>query len=441
MVIARFMLRAGFKVRTFILNLNQQFSSDFEVNRKRLEEMPKAEIEVWNDFPEEFPVFAEKTIMVDAIFGSGLSRELKSWPAKIIKQLNELPYIKVAIDIPSGLFADKALEAKIPIAFRADYTLSFQFPKLAFLFPENDAFVGHWKILDIGLSSAYIQQTETAHYFLNKAFVRSLIKRREKFSHKGDYGHLLMIAGDHTKMGAALLSSKAALRAGASLVSLHHPKNSALYLSAVPEIMSSPDENEACFSQVPPLDKYSQIAIGPGLGLHKKTINAFKILIQQAQSPLVIDADALNILAENKTWLNFLPKASVLTPHIGELRRLIGNSNNSFHQLEKTKAFAKKYQLYVLIKGAHSAVCTPNGQVFFNSTGNPGMASGGSGDVLTGIIAALMAQHYSSLDAAIIGMYLHGLSGDLALEKNSVQSLIASDIVDYLGLAEKYLSS
>ena len=435
LVIARLLQDAGFLVSTFILNFNGKFSEDFEINYHRLKELPSSKISEWKDRPITLPVFNKDTIIVDAIFGSGLTRELSGMPWHIIRVLNELNNIKVAIDIPSGLFADKPIENDKAMVFQSDYTLSFQFPKLAFLFPENELNVGDWKILDIGLSEEYIQQTNCDHYFLHRQFIKTLIKPRSKFGHKGQYGHVLMIAGDHTKMGAALLSSKAALRSGAGLVSCHHPATAQSFLSEVPEIMSSPDQDMECFATLPNLEKYSHIAIGPGLGIRKQTQKAFKLLIQQAHMPLVIDADALNILAENKTWLSFLPKESILTPHIGELNRLLGKSRNSYEQLEKAKDFAERHQVYLLIKGAHSVLCTPTKKAYFNSTGNPGMATGGSGDVLTGIIVGLLAQSYSPLESALLAMFLHGLSGDIVAKEMGQHSIVASDIIDYLGKA------
>ncbi len=346
----------------------------------------------------------------------------------------------MAVDIPSGLFADKTSVHSKAVIFQADYTLGFQFPKLAFLLPENEQFVGEWHVLNIGLSPKYIVETATPYYYLNHHFVSSLIKPRSKFSHKGNLGHVLMIAGDETKMGAAILSSKAALRVGAGLVTLHHPAPAKSLVSvAVPELMSSPDKDDISFTTLPDLAKFTHIAIGPGLGTRTQTAKALKLLIQQLNTPLVFDADALNILAENKTWLSFLPKGSILSPHIGEFNRLVGETKNDFDRLEKAISFAKKHEIYLILKGAHTIIASPTAQVFFNSTGNAGMATGGSGDVLTGMIVGLLAQNYSPINAAILGVYLHGLSGDFAAEKKGMESLIAGDIIDNIGRAYQSL--
>jgi NAD(P)H-hydrate epimerase len=435
LVIARLLEKSGFGVQVFILNLSGRFSNDFQHNLERLQKT-NCNISQWDDTVKEIPEFSSQTIIIDAIFGSGLSKELKGLPQRIVKKLNDLPHVKVAIDIPSGLFSDVSTVYSRAVIFQADYTLSFQFPKLAFLMPENEAFVGDWHILNIGLSEEYIQNTNTPYYYLNSAFIASIIKSRSKFSHKGSFGHVLVIAGDDSKMGAAILSGKAALKVGAGLVTLHHPNSAkSLVPLAVPELMSSLDKSEEAFTQLPDLAKYSHIAIGPGLGTRSQTAKALKLLIQQWDTPLVIDADALNILAENKTWLSFLPKGSILTPHIGEFSRLVGKTKNNFERLEKAIDFAEKYGIYLIVKGAHTLIATPTRKVFFNSSGNSGMATGGSGDVLTGMIIGLLAQNYKPIDAAILGVYLHGLSGDIAAENNGKESLIAGDVINHIGKA------
>jgi len=440
LVIARLLKLAGHSVEVFIMNVSGKYSPDFQVNHQRIQEIEGIESVEWNNYPQSLPEISPDSIIIDAIFGSGLTKSLSGFPQKVIGFLNELPNVKVAIDIPSGLFADQALGSDKETVVHADYTLSFQFPKLAFLFPENEKYVGRWQVLDIGLSADYIENTKTYNYYLNHGFMASLLKPRSKFSHKGSFGHLLLIAGDHTKMGAAVLSSKAAIRSGAGLVTLHHPKSSASsFLAAAPEIMSSLDASDDAFTSLPDLNKYSNIAIGPGIGTRKQTANALKFLIQEVQTPMVFDADALNILSENKTWLNFVPKHSIFTPHIKEFERLVGKFSNHFSLLEKAKEFAKKYQIYLIIKGAHSMIITPTEHLYFNSTGNPGMATGGSGDVLTGVLAGLLAQSYSPLEASMLAVYLHGLAGDMAAEELGFESMISGDIIHYLAKAFKSL--
>jgi len=433
LAIARLLGESDYEVRVFILD-SERYSADFKINKDRLQ-VPVITIKAEGDFPE----LKKQEIIVDALYGSGLSKLLSGVSAKLVKHLNEQNVLKIAIDIPSGLFADKSSISKNAIHFQADYTLSFQFPKLAFFMPENDAFVGDWQVLDIGLSHEYIKKTETPYYFIESLTAKELIRPRTKFSHKGSFGHGLLIAGSLGKMGAAVLAGKAALRSGAGLTTVHHP-NSALSVipSSVPELMTSIDENETVFSKIPDLSNYTAIAIGPGLGTAKQSQNAFKMLIQESKLPLVIDADALNILAENTTWLSFLPKHSILTPHIKEFERLVGKTDNDFDRLEKQIEFAKKHQLFLILKGAHTCIVSPDSKVFFNSSGNPGMATGGSGDVLTGILLGLKAQNYISMHASILAVFIHGLAGDFAAENKGQTSLIAGDIVD--SISDAFLS-
>jgi NAD(P)H-hydrate epimerase len=429
LAIARLLSEQNFKVRVFILKA-ERYSPDFEINKDRLKNAKGVDVNTLNG-DADFPEIKEKEIIIDALFGSGLSKPLDGIVEKLVKHLNQQNTLKIAIDIPSGLFADKSSESKNTVRFQADYTLSFQFSKLALFMPENDAFVGDWQVLDIGLSPKYILETETPYYFIVSSSAKELIRARAKFSHKGSFGHGLLIAGSEGKMGAAVLAGKASLRSGAGLTTVHHPKGeSSIIPTVVPELMTSIDEHEEVFSKLPDLYNYSAIAIGPGLGTAKVSQTAFKMLIQESKVPLVIDADALNILAENKTWLNFLPKNSILTPHLKEFERLVGKVDNDFERLDKQIAFAKKHQVYLILKGAHTSIASPDGKVFFNSTGNPGMATGGSGDVLTGILLGLKAQNYTSLHASILAVFLHGLAGDFAAENKGQASLIAGDIVE-----------
>ena len=313
----------------------------------------------------------------------------------------------MAIDVPSGLFADQP--SALGFIFKADYTLSFQFPKLAFLFPENDPYVGRFEILDIGLHPRYVEEVETRNLLTVKAMVKPILHSRTKYSHKGTYGHALLIAGSEGKTGAALLGAKACLRTGVGLLSVHLPKMAQLPLqTAIPEAMVDGDESETCFTMFKDLDAYSAVGVGPGLGKADETQRALKRLIQEVQVPLVMDAVALNILSENPTWLAFLPAKTILTPHPKEFERLVGKTTTSFERLERQRELSMKHNIIIVLKGAHTSITMPNGTCFFNTTGNPGMATAGSGDVLTGIILSLLAQRYSPEEAAVLGVYLHG---------------------------------
>lgn len=434
---ARLLQNHDYKTRVFILK-SDKYAKDFLINKKRLEKIETIEI-AFLEKESDFPKILENELIIDALFGSGLSKPLTGVSGQLISYLNEQKALRIAIDIASGLYADKSSISKNTVAFKPDYSLSFQFPKLAFLMPENDVFVGQWEILDIGLSAEYIHQTKTPFYLFDAPSAKELLKPRAKYAHKGSFGHGLLIAGSLGKMGAAVLAGKAALRTGAGLITVHQPKSGlSIIPSAVPELMTSIDDNEIVFSKTPDLSRFSAIAIGPGLGIAKASQSAFKFLIQESKVPLIIDADAINILAENKTWLSFLPQNSILTPHLKEFERLTGKADNDFDRLEKQVAFARKHRVYLILKGAHTSIANPEGEVFFNTSGNPGMATAGSGDVLTGMLLGLKAQSYTSIHAALLGVFLHGLAGDFAAESKGQASLIAGDIVE--SIPEAYLS-
>jgi NAD(P)H-hydrate epimerase len=318
----------------------------------------------------------------------------------------------------------------------ADFTVSFQLPKLAFLLPRNAAFVGEWVLADIGLSKDFIRNAVTPYYFTREKAVRRMLRKRNRFDHKGTYGHALLVAGSLGKMGAAVLAARSALRAGLGLLTVHIPKCGNVVLqSSVPEAMVSLDRNEEIFTSPPSLDNYSAIGIGPGLGLSNETSQAFEFVLRHYKRPVVVDADALNMLAERKALLKLLPERSILTPHPKEFERLTGSAADDFARLEALKQLAAQTRCIIVLKGAFTAIADPDGTVYFNSTGNPGMATGGTGDVLTGIITGLLAQQYPPLEAARLGVYLHGLAGDLAVVEKGMTSMIASDLTNSLPAA------
>lgn len=434
LVLARLLAVEGYSVKVYVIRYSEKTSDDFQKNYDRLiktgDLVNLTEVSSKNDFPK----LHEDDILVDAIFGSGLTRPITGFIAETIDHFNNNAAVKVAIDIPSGLFADSHSNPKKGKIVSADHTLSFQMPKLAFLLPENDPFVGEWHILNIGLSPDFINQTATKHFLMQKRDIAPMLHQRRKYDHKGTFGHALLIAGSYGKMGAAVLAARACLRSGVGLLHTHIPKiGYEIMQIATPETMLSIDRYDNYFSEVPKLGMYSSVGIGPGLGMEKQSQMALKVLIQESKSPIVFDADALNILSENKTWLAFLPAGSILTPHPKEFERLVGKWQNDFEKLQLLKNFASKHNVYVVLKGAHTITCFPDGNLYFNSTGNPGMATAGSGDVLTGIITGLLAQGYSSGQAAVIGVFLHGRAGDLAKKKFGGEAMIAGDIVENIG--------
>ena len=373
----------------------------------------------------DFPAIEENDIIIDALFGSGLNRPVEGLAAELIRYLNAQQAIRISIDIASGLFADSpSPDAAI---FKPDYTLTFQMPKLAFMMPENDPYVGKLVVLDIQLHPKYLLEVETNNFLVNKEIIKPIIHHRTKYSHKGTYGHALLVAGSEGKTGAAILGAKSCLRTGVGLLSVKLPQSAwTPFQASLPEAMIHTDDT---------LDAFNAIGVGPGLGKDDDAQRMVRHLIQDAKVPMVMDADALNIISENKTWLSFLPAKTILTPHPKEFERVFGKTYNSFERLELQREMAVKHGIIIVLKGANTSVAMPNGAIFFNSTGNPGMATAGSGDVLTGMILSLLAQRYTPEEAAVLGVYLHGLAGDIAASNLSQEALIASDITENIGKA------
>ena len=424
LVVARLLYGKGFLPEVFVVRYSEKMSLDCEANYLRLQQETQVPIQ---DIRSEadFLSFADHEIIIDALFGSGLNRAITGLAAELIEYLNRQQTIRVSIDIASGLFADTP--SPQGAIFKPDYTLTFQQPKLAFMIPENDPYVGQLEVLDIQLHPQYLLEVETNNFLVDKAMIQPIIHRRPKYSHKGTYGHALLIAGSEGKTGAAILGAKSCLRTGVGLLSVKLPQSAWTPLQAsLPEAMIQVDDK---------LDAFTAIGIGPGLGKSDEAQRTVRSLIQDAKVPMVMDADALNIIAENKTWLSFLPAKTILTPHPKEFERLFGKTSTSFERLELLRDMAVGYGIIIVLKGANTAVSMPNGAVFFNSTGNPGMATAGSGDVLTGMILSLLAQRYTPEEAAALGVYLHGLAGDFAAEAQSQEAMIASDITEHIGKA------
>jgi len=378
-----------------------------------------------------------KSLIIDAIFGTGLNRPAEGIAASVIDKINQSGATVVSIDLPSGMFSEDNSDNDLKTIVRADYLLTFQVPKLAFYLEDTAPMIGELIILDIGLDADFLNEIDPKFHILTDGNVAAMRHDRKTFDHKGTFGHALIIAGSEGKRGAALMCVEAALRAGAGLVSLHTDKEGARLIHQwLREAMVSLDSSDdGSFTELPDLKKYSSIAVGPGSGTSEATTKALKLLIQESPVPLLLDADALNILAENPTWLAFLPKGSILTPHPGEFARLVREKQNHYQNIESQIELSRKYGIYILLKGGKSTLSLPDGQVLINDTGNPGMGTGGMGDVLTGIIAGLLASGYQPMQAAALGMYLHGRAADIALERESVESLIATDVIEYLGRA------
>lgn len=436
LAISRMLLDQQYKVQAYVVAENDKRSEDFTINYGRLEKFQQIPT---IRHAKGFPVMEEGAILIDALFGSGLNRPVEGLFAEIIQAINEAEVEVVAVDVPSGLFLDKPVGQDTPIV-RAECALTFQLPKLAFMLPENGKYIRQWKLLQIGLDEEFIRETPTEYTFVDVTLIRQLYHKRSKWSNKGDFGKVLLITGSKGKMGAGVLCARACLRSGVGLLTVYVPSvGYTIIQSAVPEAMALTDPDEEEFTHAPDLEKFSVLGMGPGLGTAEATRNAFARLIRKIKIPAVFDADALNLLSKDKELLQELPKQTILTPHPKEFERLAGSWKNDYERLQKQRDFAQNYEVVLVLKGAHTSIAAPDGSVYFNSTGNPGLATGGTGDVLTGILTGLLGQEYKPIDAAILGVFLHGLAADLAAEALGEEALIASDIVDYLPEAYKRL--
>lgn len=428
LAIGRMLYEWGYAVRIFILHGGVAESEDFKTNFARLPERLEAD-HVSDE--KHAPSFDGCDVIVDAVFGSGLSRTPAGLYAVAIERMNHAKAIRIAVDIPSGLMADS--HSPEPIV-RAHYTISFQVPKLALMLPEANVFTGEWVLVDIGLDKDFIRRLSTPYFYTKSKDVQRILRPRSKFDHKGTFGHALLITGSFGKMGAAVLAARAALRSGLGLLSVQVPKcGYGILQTAVPEAMAIVDEDENVFSASPPeLSAYTTLGIGPGLGQDKKTVTALTKTLERFGKPVVLDADALNILGSNRHLLGLVAPGSILTPHPKEFERLTGPWKDDFEGLEMQRQLAVSLRSVIVLKRAHTSIATEKGLIYFNSTGNPGMATGGTGDVLTGVITGLLAQNYTPDEAAVAGVFLHGLAGDLAAAGCGFDSLIASDLVYHL---------
>jgi hydroxyethylthiazole kinase-like uncharacterized protein yjeF len=431
LALARMLSRNEYSVEVYYVNISEKKSADWEVNLHRLEHEANINV-VFLNSADQVPSITSDDIIIDGIFGSGLTRNVTGLAGEIIRKINSSDYkLIISIDIPSGLFGEDNKGNSYDNVIKANFTLSFQFPKLSFMFADNAPYLGEWHILPIGLHPDAILNTSTPYYYLENEDILTLLNKRKKFDHKGNFGHGLLISGSFGKMGAAVLGAGAAMRTGIGLITCHVPSCGNIIMQcSVPEAMVSTDKSDRYISSLPEIGAYDAIGIGPGLGTEPETMKAVHHLLAVCKKPLVIDADALNILSKNKDWLSMIPAGAVLTPHVKEFERLTGKTWDCFSRLHKQQEFSAKYNCIVVLKGAHTSVSSPENIVQFNSTGNPGMATGGSGDVLTGIILSLLAQGYNSYNAAVIGVYLHGVAGDAAAGKSSFESIIASDIIN-----------
>lgn len=434
LAVARILADQNYKVSVYLFNINDRLSEDCAANKKRVADHKhiRTFVEVTQQFDP--PVLDASTLVVDGLFGTGLNKPLAGGFASLVKYINQSPAKVVSIDIPSGLMTEDNTYNIHTNIIRANITLSLQIKKLAFLFADNQQYIGRLRLLDIRLSQDFIAKAKSQYSIIEENEVRKLLIPRHDFEHKGSIGNALLIAGSYGMAGAAILSARACLRSGVGKVTVHTPrKNYNAMQTAVPEAVMQMDREETLFSEAVDAEDFDALGIGPGLGQSENTAIALIAQLRRTTAPIVADADALNILANHRAWMQQLPKGIVMTPHPKEFERMYGNRcNGDYERLAKAREMAEHLQAFILLKGHYSALCLPDGSVIFNSTGNSGMATAGSGDVLTGIITALLSRGYRQREACIIGMYVHGLAGDLAAKEVGKESLIASDIIKYL---------
>lgn len=428
LVIARKLIQNNYNVTVVISGDADNGSPDFKFNLHRLNLLNSVELQIE---PADFSSVKKATVIIDALFGTGLNKPITGYASELIRSINSSTAEVIAIDMPSGMFADETTPSTFDVV-KADYTLSFQVPKLGFFMPENDSFVGKFVLLDIQLSSDFNPEKHTQNFWLERTDFGSNIFKRSKHDNKWNFGHALLLGGSENKSGAVILAARSALRCGAGLLTVHTVKSAQLpLLVALPEAMLDLDSNSSYIADVPDFSRYTAIGIGPGIGTEEQTALVLESVLTLYKGALVIDADALNIISERNLH-HLLPENCLLTPHVREFERLAGTSTNSFERCQLQSQFSAKYKVYVLLKGAYSCLSTPDGRLLFNSSGNPGMAKGGSGDCLTGIITSFAAQGMSIEKAASLGMMVHGMAGDLASARYGETSMLPSDLIEAL---------
>ena len=442
LALARLLSQRGRKVSVWLFNIKNSstLSEDCETNRKRLSECADVELnEVVTSFSP--PQLDTDDLVIDGLFGIGLARPLNGGFAEVVKYINSSNSTVVSIDVPSGLMCEDNSYNVMNHIVKADVTYTFHRPKLAYFFADMYQYVGEWHVLDIG-ETEVIHDNDgndlipTPFSTTDEDYVTSRMRIRPRFAHKGTMGHVALVAGKRGMAGCAILSTRACLRCGAGKITVHTPyRNNSILQIAIPEAIVQLDKDGDSFTTTFDANGFDALGIGPGIGTSSETAQAFIEQLRLTRSPIVIDADGLNILGSHRGWIQQLPRQCILTPHKKELFGLISNTRNDYEELERTRELAVHQQIYIIIKGAYSAVCTPEGTCYFNTTGNPGMATAGSGDVLTGVILSLLGQGYSNEEACRMGVYIHGLAGDIAAERLGEDSVMASDIIDALPAA------
>ncbi|MCM4157391.1 NAD(P)H-hydrate dehydratase [Gramella sp. AN32] len=436
LVVARHLVQHGYTVEVYVVNYTDKRSDDFLNNYEKFKETTKD----WPQLIKEedgIPEIDQGDFVIDAIFGIGLNRKIKGWMCKLIERINKSGAFVLAIDMPSGLFPDKISQSDAIV--HADYTLSFQNPKLSFFLPDTMDYVGEFQVLDIAIDRQYLAEVKSETFLVGKEQAKILYKPRKPNSHKGDYGNILVAGGSYGKMGSVLLTATAAMHTGTGLCTLYIPESGyTIIQTGLPEAMVITDKNAKILSDFPKNFKADTVCFGPGAGTAEETVHSLENFLKKQKTPMLIDADGLNILSQHKGLQDLLPENSILTPHPGELKRLLGKWKDDIEKLKLAKEFSKKYKVIIVIKGTHTMIINRD-EIYINTSGNPGMATAGSGDVLSGVITSLLGQKYDPPVAAVLGVYLHGLCGDIIAADEGFEGLTAGMIAQNMGSAFKAL--
>lgn len=427
LAIARLLHSSYKSVRVLVLESSWKYSDDFKINLQRFKD-ENGNVQVVKEADDIF--IREDELVVDAILGTGLKGPVEGFLADCIEVINSQATYVIAIDLPSGLNASAPTTGAV---IKADQTLTIGAPKPALFFVENAQFIGDWILVEIYKGDTVLADFSEAPEMVDESFARSFLKVRGQYSNKGTFGKALIVAGSEGKYGAAILAARACMRSGIGLLTVQVPsRGSELIHLSIPEALLKPDVNERIISSVTDFENFDCIGIGPGIGMNDRTVDALIELIKLYRKPMVLDADALNIIGEHPTLLTMLPENSILTPHPKEFERVFGPSENSFARLEKQRNQSMQHKIIIVCKGRYTTITTPDGKIYFNTSGNSGLAKGGSGDVLTGILTALLGQGYSAVDAAILGVFVHGHSADMLAAKMNEAGILPSDVIENL---------
>jgi hydroxyethylthiazole kinase-like uncharacterized protein yjeF len=410
-----------------VARFSDKASDDFNANFDRVKRLGISlkELTANTDLPAE-----ESTIIIDALLGSGLNKPLTGDYKKLAEYINSLHTTVVAVDIPTGFYTDGEIDPEA-IVIKADLVITFQQPKINFLLPESAPHIKCWEAVNIGIDEGFVRSLDSPYQFIEEKDIKAILKPRHNFSNKGTYGHALIVAGQAKTMGAALLSASACVYAGAGLTTACVPESGLTALNTYqPEVMAVVRKA----GELPDVDwdQFTTIGMGPGLGKDKDALELLNTLFDNYNKPVVIDADALNLLAANPATWKKVPEGSILTPHMKEFDRLFGKSNNWWQRLQNCLKRAKEHKIYIVLKNDYTMVATPEGKVYFNSTSNAAMATGGMGDILTGIITSLLAQKYSPEEACIAGVYIHGKAGDELALPNRLNVVLPGQLAKQL---------